>query len=52
MMGEVLVVMVPFFAFASTYITTKAHNMLVLMLDSHFRSLDVVKGFVRRAKVI
>ncbi len=52
MMGEVMVVMVPFFAFASIYIATKAHNMLVLMLDPHFKSLDVVKGFVGRAKVI
>jgi hypothetical protein len=52
MMGEVMVVMVPFFAFASTYIATKAHNMLALMLDLHFKSLDVVKGFVGRAKVV
>jgi len=51
MMGEVMVVMVPFFAFTSTYIATKAH-MLALMLDPHFKSLDVVKGFLGRAKVI
>jgi len=52
MMGEVMPILTPFFAFSSTYITTKAHNMLTLMLDLHFKSLDVVKGFVGREKVI
>jgi hypothetical protein len=52
MMGEVTVVLAPFFTFASTYIATKAHNMLTLMQDLCFKSLDVVKGFVRRANVI
>jgi len=52
MMGEIMVVLAPFFTFASTYITTKAHNMLTLMQDLCFKSLDVVKGFVGRAKVI
>jgi hypothetical protein len=32
MMGEVMVITVSFFTFASTYIATKAHNMLALML--------------------
>jgi hypothetical protein len=52
MMGEVMPILTPFFAFSSTYITTKAHNMLTLMLDLHFKPLDVVKGFVGREKVI
>jgi hypothetical protein len=52
MMGEVMVVLVPFFTFASTYITTKAHNMLVLMFDLHSKSLDVVKGIVKKVKFI
>jgi hypothetical protein len=52
MMGELMVVMVPIFAFASTYIATKADDMLTLMLDLHLKSLDVVKGFVGRAKAI
>jgi hypothetical protein len=47
-----MVVLVPFFTFAFTYIATKAHNMLTLMQDMCFKSLDVVKGFVGRAKVI
>ncbi len=52
MMGEVMPIQTPSFAFSSTYITTKAHNILTLMLDLHFKSLDVVKGFVGREKVI
>jgi hypothetical protein len=52
MMGEVMVIMVPFFAFTSTYIATKAPNMLMLMLDPHFKSLDVMKGFIGREKII
>jgi hypothetical protein len=49
-MDEVMAILVPFLAFASTYIATKTQNML--MLDSRFKSLDVVKGFVGRAKII
>ncbi len=52
MMGETMAMIAPFLAFSSTYITTKAHNMLTLMLDSHFKSLDVAKGFVGKEKVI
>jgi len=49
MMAKVLVALVPFLSFASTYSVSKAHNMLVLMLDLHFKSINVVKTFVRRA---
>jgi hypothetical protein len=52
MMGQIMAILTPFFAFASTYVTTKAHNMFALMFDLHFKCLDVVKGFVGRAKVI
>jgi len=52
MMGEIMVVLAPFFTFASTYIITKAYNMLALMQDLYFKSLDVVKGFVGKANVI
>ncbi len=52
MISEIMVVMVSFFAFAFTYIATKAHNMLVLMLNPHFKSLDVVKGFIGKEKVV
>ncbi len=52
MMAKVLVALVPFLSFACTYSVSKAHNMLVLMLDLQFKSLNVVKTFVRRAKII
>lgn len=51
-MAKVLVALVPFLSFASTYSVSKAHNMLVLMLDLLFKSLNVVKTYVRRTKVI
>jgi hypothetical protein len=41
MMGEIVVVMAPFLAFSSIDIVTKAQNKLTLMLDLHFKSLDV-----------
>jgi hypothetical protein len=44
--------LVPFFAFASTYDASKAHNMLALMLDQQFKSFNVVKAFVEWAKVM
>lgn len=31
---------------------SKVHNMLVLILDPHFKSLDVMKVVVGRAKLI
>jgi hypothetical protein len=52
MMAKVLVALVPFLSFAFTYSVSKVHNMLVLMLDLHFKCLNVVKTFLRRAKVI
>ncbi len=52
MMGEIMVVLAQFLVFSSTYISSKAHNILVLMLDLWFKFLNVVKDFVRKAKVI
>ncbi len=46
MMVEVMAILVSFLSFATTYIPNKAHNMLVLMLDPHFKCPDVVKTFV------
>jgi hypothetical protein len=46
MVVEVQVVLTPFLAFTSSYNASKVHNMLALILDSHFKSLDVVKTFV------
>ncbi len=51
-MAKVQVVLAPFVAFTSFYNTNQAHNMLTLMLDLCFKSLDVVKAFVGWANVI
>jgi hypothetical protein len=50
--GRVQVALDSFFAFTSSYNASKVHNMLALMLDSHFKSFDVVKVFVGWAKMI
>ncbi len=49
---EVMVLLTPFPTFAFTYNVPKAHNMFVFMLDPQFKSLNVLKTFVGRAKVI
>jgi len=50
MMAKVLVVLAPFLSFASSYNASKVHNMLILTLELCFKSLNVVKSFVRRQK--
>ncbi len=50
--GRVQVALDSILAFTSFYNVSKVHNMLALMLDSHFKSLDVVKVFVGWAKMI
>jgi len=52
MMAKVQVVLVPFLGFKYSYNASKAQNMLALVLDSHFKSVDVVKAFVRWVKMI
>ncbi len=52
MMAKVQVILGPFLAFTSIYNASKTHNMLTLMLDLRFKSLDVVKTFVRHEKMI
>jgi hypothetical protein len=52
MMVEVQDILTPFLAFTLSYNVNKAHNMLALMLELHFKSLDVVKTFIKWAKVI
>jgi len=52
MMAKVMAILVPFLSFATIYIPNKAHNMLALMLDPHFKCLDVVKTFVGWEKVM
>lgn len=52
MMVQVLVALSPFLAFAYAYNPSKVHNMLALMLDMHFKSLDVMKILVKWVNVI
>jgi hypothetical protein len=51
-MAKVQVLLVPFLAFASTFSANKVHNMLVLILDPNFKSIDAMKVVVGRVKVI
>jgi hypothetical protein len=48
MMVEVMAFLTPFLSFVTINIPSKAHNMLTLMLDPHFKCMDVVKAFVDR----
>ncbi len=49
---HMMAILAPFLSFATTCIPSKAHNMLVLMLDLHFKCLNVVKTFVGWAKIM
>jgi hypothetical protein len=51
-MAEMMAILTPFLSFATTYIPSNAHNMFALMLDLHFKCLDVVKVFMGWAKVM
>jgi hypothetical protein len=51
-MVEVMEILVFFLSFATTYTFNKAHNMLALMLDLHFKCLGVVKTFVGWEKIM
>jgi hypothetical protein len=52
MMAKVTAIPAHFLSFTTNYTPSKAHNMLALMLDLHFKCLDVVKMFVGRAKIM
>ncbi len=52
MIGEVLVVLVPFLVFSFAYNLSKVHNMLALMLNLLFKFLNVVKAPIGQAKII
>jgi hypothetical protein len=52
MMAKVEATLIPFLAFIFYYNVSKVHTMLALMLNSHFKSFNVVKVFVECAKVI
>jgi hypothetical protein len=46
MVVEVQAMLTPFLAFTSSYNVSKVHNMLALILDLWFKSLNAVKAFV------
>jgi hypothetical protein len=52
MMEEIKVIFTPFLEFASIYNVIKAHNMFAFMLNLWFKSLDVLKTYAGKAKVI
>jgi hypothetical protein len=52
MIVEIKIVLAPLLAFTFIYDATKVCNMLALILDMWFKSLDVLKTFIKRAKVI
>lgn len=52
MMVEIKAVLAPLLAFTSIYDDTKVCNMLTLILDLWFKSLDALKTFIERAIVI
>ncbi len=45
-MGQVFNALGPFMAFSKSYITAKAHDMLVIMLDPRFKNMKVIWDFV------
>jgi hypothetical protein len=52
MMVEIFVILISFLSFTFIYNVRKSHNILALMLDRLFKYFDVVKTFVRKAKII
>jgi hypothetical protein len=46
MNSQVLNILTPYLAFSSTYIYSKAHNMLSIMLDPHFQNMKVIWEYV------
>jgi hypothetical protein len=51
-MVEIKIVLAPLLAFTSIYDATKVCNMLALILDLSFKSLDVLKKIIEKAIVI
>jgi hypothetical protein len=49
---EIKAILAPLLAFTSIYDDTKVCNMLALILDPRFKSLDVLKTFIENAIVI
>jgi hypothetical protein len=41
-MAQVVQILMPFLAFSMVYNETKAHNMLVVMLDPYFKDMKII----------
>jgi hypothetical protein len=46
MQGKVIGVLKPFLAFVSSFQPRHVHNMLVFMLEPHFKNLQSIKNYV------
>jgi hypothetical protein len=46
MNSQVINVLTPFLAFSNFYINVKAHDMMIIMLDSCFLNMKVIKYYV------
>lgn len=51
MLNQVVSILSPFLAFATSFFPTKAHNMLTMMLDLKFKGMKVVREFVGNDKL-
>jgi hypothetical protein len=47
MLNQVVFNLTPFLSFVLSYTFIKGHNMLVIMLDTQFKSFKVVQNFMR-----
>jgi hypothetical protein len=46
MLNQVVCILAPFFTFVTNYFPTRAHNMLVIILELRFKNMKVVHEFV------
>jgi len=46
MNSQVTNVLSPFLAFSNFYINVKAHDMMIIMLDSCFKNMKVIRDYV------
>jgi hypothetical protein len=51
-MAQVVQILMPFLVFTMVYNETKAHNMLVIMLDPYFKNMKVIWDFLGDAPTI
>jgi hypothetical protein len=52
MMGEIMAILAPFLSLASIHSASKVLNMITLILDQCFKTLDMVKVLVGRRKLV